>query len=683
MIEKSRTLLVCSCEDSMPLDVSAIRKGCPGSKVETARHLCGTEIDLFKKHAAVDANLTVACTHQQALFSELLEEMKRETPVAFVNIRETAGWSRDAKTAAPKMAALLALGAEPAADIPMIALESEGVTIVYGRDEVAIDAARQLAEDLDITVLLTRPGDIAPPRGIEFPVFKGSVRAAKGHIGAFELRVDDFAAPTASSRGKLAFGASRDGAISSCDLIVDLSGGTALFPADDLREGYLRADPRDGAAVERILNKARGLVGTFDKPRYVTFKPDLCAHSRSKIVGCTRCLEVCPTGAIAPAGDFVSIDPAICAGCGGCASVCPTGAASYALPAADQQMRRIRTLLAAYHAAGGTDAVLLLHDSSHGDDMIHALSHHGDGLPANVLPMAVNETTQIGVELIAAAFSYGAAGLLVLTHEKPRHDETALQSAITTGGTILRGLGFSENAMGIIATDDPDALSAALAGFQPGPTAKPSATFLPIGGKRQVQRLALRELHAVSPAPVEQILLEKGAPFGRVLVDQEGCTLCLSCVSACPTDALSANPDRPELRFTEDLCVQCGLCEKTCPEKVISLEPRLDFIAIEAGPVTLKQEEPHHCDRCAKPFGMKSTIAKIREKLAGKHWMFSGENIDRVALLGYCDDCRAIAATERALDPYAGPMRPKPRTSEDYIREREIELKRAEDESRD
>ena len=75
----------------------------------------------------------------------------------------------------------------------------------------------------------------------------------------------------------------------------------------------------DPAAVERAITAAADLVGTFDKTKFVTFHADLCAHSRSRITGCTRCLEVCPTGAIASAGDTVAIDPYICAGCGNCA----------------------------------------------------------------------------------------------------------------------------------------------------------------------------------------------------------------------------------------------------------------------------------------------------------------------------------------------------------------------------
>src|SRR5262249_10898889 len=155
--------------------------------------------------------------------------------------------------------------------------------------------------------------------------------------------------------GVLSFAAPRDGAVSRCDLVLDISGDAPLFSAADLRDGYLRADPADPAAVLKAVLKARDLVGTFDKPRYVAFTEDLCAHSPSRTIGCTRCLDLCPAGAIAPAGDHVAVDAFICAGCGQCAAVCPTGAAAYALPPADTLMRKLRALLTAYREAGGRE----------------------------------------------------------------------------------------------------------------------------------------------------------------------------------------------------------------------------------------------------------------------------------------------------------------------------------------
>jgi ferredoxin len=666
MAERTRILFVCSCEDSMPLDATAVKRGCRGAKIETARHLCRAEIERFRSAAGSGTPITVGCTQEAPLFSEVAPE----AAIAFANVRETAGWSKQAKKAGPKMAALLAAAAEPMPDFPLVSLTSDGVVLVYGRDERAIEAAKLLKDRLDVTVLLTKPGEIMPPRVTEFPIVKGSIRSAKGHIGAFELMVDDYAAPAPSSRGKFAWGAPRDGATSRADLVLDLSGGTALFPAPDLRDGYLRADPGDPNAVLSAVLKAGDLVGTFDKPRYITFTEHLCAYSRSKIVGCHRCLDLCPTSAIAPNGDHVKIDAAVCAGCGACAAVCPTGAASYALPTADALMRKLRTLFSVYREAGGEHPVLLLHDTDHGDELIDALARHGDGLPAHVLPVAVNEVTQVGLEAVAAAFAYGASAVRFLLRARPRHDVSGLAKTIALAEPILVGLGFGKGRVALIETDDPDALGETLQAIKPDDPAPNPASFQPVGAKRHVLRLALRELQRAAPKPVDVVVLPQGAPFGKVEINVEGCTLCLSCVSACPTGAMLDDPERPMLRFAEDACVQCGLCQATCPEKVISLVPQLDFRAATATARVLKQEEPFLCIKCGKPFGTKSTIERVAAKLEGKHWMFKGAP-QRLEVLKMCENCRVIAMTEDSVDPYGAPPRPNVRTTEDYLRERE------------
>jgi Na+-translocating ferredoxin:NAD+ oxidoreductase RNF subunit RnfB len=507
----------------------------------------------------------------------------------------------------------------------------------------------------------------APPRVTEFPVVRGFIRNAKGALGGFEVTVDGYATPHPSSRDELIFGPTRDGAVSRCDLIIDLSGGAPLFPAADLRDGYLRADPGDAAAILRLVMKARDLTGEFEKPRYISFHEELCAHSRASIVGCHRCLDLCPTGAIAPAGNHVAIDAAICAGCGQCAAACPTGAAAYALPPADALLRRLRTLLAAYRQAGGREPVVLFHDGEHGTDLIDALARFGDGLPANVLPVAVNEVTQVGLEVVAAAFAYGAAAVRFLLRAKPRHDIAGLAKTIALAEPILGGLGFNGPRAATIETDDPDALGMALRTLPAMPPAVEAAQFAPVGGKREVLRLSLRELHGVAPAPRDVVPLPADAPFGAVIVDTTGCTLCLSCVSACPTGALSGDPDKPMLRFSEDACVQCGLCRATCPEKVIALQPQIDFRAATAQARVIKQEEPFACIRCGKPFGVKSTIERVAAKLEGKHWMYK-DSKSRLDLIKMCDDCRVTVTTEQQFDPFGAPQRPRPRTTDDYLR---------------
>ncbi|MGB8175272.1 MAG: 4Fe-4S binding protein [Pseudolabrys sp.] len=669
MAEGPRNILICSCEDTVPLDGEKVRRACRDSVVIEGRQFCRAELNRVRKAVAGGEPVVIACTQEAPLFNEVAEEGGADAPT-FVNIRETGGWAKDAAEAGPKMAALIAATASPAPDVSFVSLSSDGVTLLYGKDERVVEAAELLKEHLDVTVLIKAGSELTPRRVTEFPVVRGVIRAAKGYLGAFELTVDDYAAPAPSSRGAFAFGAAKNGAVSRCDILIDLSGGPSLFPAADLRDGYLRADPGDPAAILRTVLKARDLTGMFDKPRYINFTEDLCAHSRSKIVGCRRCLDLCPAGAIEPAGDHVAIDAHIGAGCGQCAAACPTGAASYALPPSDAMLRRLRVLLGTYREAGGEHGVVMFHDAEHGSALIDALARHGDGLPANVLPVEVNEITQVGLEAVAAAHAYGASAVRFLTRAKARHDIAGLKKTIALVQPVLAKLGFDGVRVEAIETDDPDALGDALRGIATlEATAKP-ATFLPTGSKRELMRLSLRELHAAAPTPVDIVPLPEGAPFGTIEVRVEGCTLCLSCVSACPTGALSDDPERPVLRFAEDACVQCGLCKATCPEKVISLRPQIDFRAATALGRVIKQEEPAECIRCGKPFGVKSSVERVIAKLEGKHWMYK-DSKKRLDVIRMCEDCRVVVMAEEQFDPFGAPQRPPVRTTEDYLRERE------------
>ena len=668
--DKRRTILVCSCERTMPSYAQDVARACSGAHVEAGDQFCGAELERVRAVLGGADLVTVGCTQQRPLFEEVIDELGYQGVATFANIRETAGWSSEAKAAGAKAAALMAAAAEALQATPLVGLTSDGVTLIYGRDERAIEAANLLKEHLDVTVLVTGAEEIAPPRHTDFPIVRGVVRSATGHLGAFELIVDDFAQPMPSSRAALDFGIGRNGARSRCDIILDLSGGPSLFPGVDLRDGYLRADPGDPAAMLKAVLKARDLVGTFDKPRYITFDAELCAHSRSRKTGCTRCLDLCPAGAIAPSGDHVALDHHICAGCGQCAAACPTGAASYALPPVDALVRRLRAMLTAYRTAGGMGPVLLFHDDDHGAPLIDALARFGAGLPARILPVPVNEVTQVGLETIAAGFAYGASQVLFLLRGKARHDPAGLRRTIGYAEPILAGLGFGAGRIGVVETDDPDELGASLHRLGPLAPAPRPASFEPVSDKRELLRFALRELQRAAPTQAELIALPAGAPVGAVEVDVAGCTLCLACVSACPTGALRADPDRPALRFVEDLCVQCGLCKATCPENVITLEPQFDFSTAATLPRMLKEEQPFDCIRCGKPFGVKSTIERITAKLEGKHWMYRN-SAQRLDLIKMCEDCRMIAAVEQDFDPHGAPSRPPTRTTEDYLRERE------------
>lgn len=626
-------------------------------EVRGAEQLCRSQLERFQAALAEGRPLTVACTQEAPLFAQEAELAGFGAGLAFANIRETAGWSREGAQAGAKMAALLALAALEPPPTALVGLKSEGVTLVLGRDAVAVEVATRLAETLDLTVLLDGSEPVAPPRSAPFPVLRGRARSVTGWLGAFAVVVDGYAAPAPSSRGAYRWGTPRDGAASRADLVLDLTGGPALLHATRL--GYLRARPDDAAAVERLVAAAAGLVGGFDKPRFVEFREALCAHSRNRRTGCTRCLEVCPTGAITPGKDSVALSAEICAGCGSCAAVCPTGAASYALPSPGFALSRLRTLVRGFAAAGGQDAVVLLHDEAQGEALLDALARHGEGLPARVLPLRVNEVTALDLATLAAALAWGAGGVRVLLPGKRPEGAEGVLRNLEFLRAALAGLGLDPERAGAVETDDPFALGEALWAL-PALRATGAAPFLALGSSREILRQAMAALRPEgAPAVVAMPAL---APFGAALVRAEGCTLCLACTMACPTQAFSANPDRPQLSFLEEACVQCGLCVATCPEQVIALEPRLHFGAEASAPQVVKAEEPFPCARCGKGFGTRSSIEKVKARLAA-HWMYADPA--RLAVLELCEDCRAVAATTGGLDPYAGPARPRPRTAED------------------
>lgn len=644
-----KSLILCNCLGTQDLNSDGLEAatGLRCSKVHSA--LCTGELE--QAQAAIQGgDAIICCAQEQALFEQLAVQNEVDEPPC-LDLRDRAGWSDDPGSKLPKMAALVADAGLNLPPEKSIDIQSAGTCLIIGHDEIALDAAEQLSEHLSVTVLLS--AETEAPASRKFDVLQGHVRNAQGSLGNFTVRFDGARLLQPGGRGALRFEDPRDGARSTCDIILDLSGGTPLFPAPEKRDGYLRADPGSLKEVSKQILAASHLTGTFEKTLYVRLDSMICAHSRAGQTACSNCLDLCPTGAITSQGDHVAVDPQICAGCGACSSACPSGAISYDAPSPDTLFQRIQTLAWAYRDAGGVAPRLLVVDDF-GSEMIQLAARFARGLPADVIPLDVGALNTFGHAEMLVAQAAGFADVALLLSQRTDHD------ALKTQVDLARALGAQVTVLDLM---DPAQLSDQL--YAATPAAPITTPVRPLGTRRQVTRVAAKALNPESAT----LPLPEAAPYGAVLVNTDACTLCLSCVSLCPVGALGDNPDLPQLRFQEDACLQCGLCANVCPEDAISYEPRLNLTHTALEQVVLHEEEPFACVECGTPFGVRSTIERIMDQLAGKHEMFKSGLAAR--MIQMCDDCRVNAQFKASDNPFQGRPRPKPRTTGDYLEERD------------
>lgn len=525
---------------------------------------------------------------------------------------QQGGSAADITARAAALSAVETLSARPTTTVEFI---SRGrVAVIGGR--AAMEFAPRLSGDLQPQLVLTEAID---EPGLPAVIQGGRRLVIEGHMGAFGIHLGD--------RGRANY------QLVEADLVLDLSAEPLLsMPMKPL--GYLVS-----GIEEPELSKAEAelslLKGRFEKPRFFEYDPSICAHGRAGHQACRRCIDSCPAQAVISIGDTVEVDPFLCQGGGVCASVCPSGALSYSYPRATDTLQRIRTLLRVYREHGGRRPELAV--VSEADESVILECR------ANLLPLVVEELASVGLEVWLSALAFGAGRvLLVDAGSVPAGVNDALRQQLQVASEILRAMGYPRNAIALV---DGGGLGgdagSAMPGFAP-------AGFSGVGGKRQTGFLAIDHLYEQAERPHPMVDLAVGAPFGTAEVDAKACTLCLSCVGACPGKALQQGQGEPKLSFIEANCLQCGLCTRTCPENAIWISPRLIFDREQRNSKRLlHQEPPFCCISCGKPFATRSVIDNMLAKLSG-HWMFETERSRE--RLKMCQDCRTVDALQ---DPAA------------------------------
>jgi ferredoxin len=677
-----KTLKLCSCNRTMALDAKALGAALQlRGPLTIHTELCRKEVGSLDA-ALAGGECLVACTQEASLFAELNEQAGGKTDLKFVNIRETAGWSAEGGKATAKIAALLAAADLPEPEpVPSVSYRSAGHLLVIGPAEAAVQWAERLAGELEVSALVTTARGAELPAERRYPIWSGRVTSLRGWLGAFEveweqanpidletctrcnacIRVCPESAIDFTYQIDLDKCKAHRECVSACgpvkaidferaerarrdrfDLVLDLSPQPILRVAQR-PQGYLAPgrDPLDQALAAAELAR---MVGEFEKPKFFAYDERICAHGRSGKVGCTNCIDVCSTSAISADGDKVKVEPHLCAGCGGCATVCPSGAMTYANPRAPELGARVKRLLAVYAQAKGKDAAILFHNVSEGRDLVTRLARRGRGLPARVIPLEVFHVASVGIDTMLGAIAYGASQVFVLACGTDADEYgAAVERQTGYAEAILNALGYVGTHFRFVRAAEPAELERAVWGQEPARTVSSAATFNVASEKRTTLEFALDHLARHAPTPQSEIPLGAGAPYGRVEVNRQTCTLCMACVGACPASALVDGRDAPMLKFIERNCVQCGLCVNTCPESAVTLRPRLLLAPEARQEVVLNQAEAFHCVRCGKPFATRQMIDVMVGRL-GTHSMFAAGGALR--RLQMCADCRVIDMME-------------------------------------
>jgi ferredoxin len=688
----------------MAIDSRAIQKSLNlTEKPHLYTSLCRKELYQLKNliQNEPEASLLIGCEVEAPFFEEFLSEEEFQGHVSFTNLREECFWVHEKKEANLKATSLIRKDLE---GIPFTSngnrsqedeIEVGKDVLVYGDGEACLSFARHVSAYLQPYVLIEegfsqekREGFL---QGDDFVVDAGKILSVQGHLGEYRVSIshsnpidlihctkcqkclnecpkdaiDSFyqikrglcgpchiCAESCSDVGaiKLDRKEVRDRVF---DQVVVLGSSFSIDSKVPPKGLYWFKEPQK-VDLQTLALKISSLVGRHSKERLIRYHLQNCGWRGFKREGCTLCREVCPVEALEGTEQGIQWDSFRCIECGSCVSRCPNDSLTFQKLVAKEIYQGIYSLLSPMpgppiNKDTLNSSFLLFGCQKCGSEKLRAIGEKKIPYPASIRPFLLPSTALISEDHFLEAFRLGAAGVIILCCDCIPVIPDSLKEAIDQAREILQAFGVEEERIVLVEEKEPEKLAKQITSLDkelPPLPWKPQTNRKENCDKREVMKEAL--LHFMEATGHEPGLIPAGEhqSFATISIDEQNCTLCMSCVNVCHPKALRGGGDRPELSFVSWSCIACGLCDSLCPEHVITINRGLPLYSKAFGEEILMRDEVVSCTRCEKAFITKNALKKIQSVLAGS-FHFDG---DRKILLEMCEDCRSIHLFENNME---------------------------------
>ena len=487
----------------------------------------------------------------------------------------------------------------------------KNVEKLYEMNAIRFDLAQDISysEELNNRVLLVASIEekreflkhTVPDEFDLFHVDADSIKNISGYIGNLSIVIDD--------NGK--------------DVILNVSQIVWFDQTEMAMKQSGAFDPLE-SSIDSVVAQLRSNIANYEYKKFTVYDKDICQYHERREEICSKCEEVCPTVAIIKddANKHLHFSQIDCLGCGGCISVCPSGALDYA-PMNRESISQMSKQLKGH-------IPLVVPEKMN-------IKELNVSIKENVLPFAIEGEKFLHEGTFLTLLQESGAQVIFYSDFLSKGSKEAI--------SILNQVyQLKYNKEAILVAMNEEELQEAIE-----KVSFVENSYFPLneGESRKREIFAIRLEHIVGQEDLGVVHTGPHVHYAHVKVNEDKCTLCLSCVGACNVAALIADTSDNTLRLNPSLCTACGYCEPSCPEPdCLSIEQDV----IKLNPAWFKEEilaqdELFACVECGKEFATKKSI----EKIAAMMGPLFASNPIKERTLYCCEDCKPKLMIKQGL----------------------------------